>query len=144
MVLHASAILSRVRACHVCPPATYAPHHACLPPCIPPEMHASPAMHAPPHHARLWSMITDYKSMYLSPSRPGKYQTAILIWLGKTLWMICKVVTVAYAGSGDLCKDLMSISQQLVWLQLICIYCWDSVQLVATELLLLVGSRCSD
>ena len=36
----------------------------------------------------------------------------------------------------------MSVTQQLVWLQLICAYCWDYVQLFGTKLLLLVGRGC--
>ena len=58
----------------------------------------------------------------------------------QTYWEMQGRTVRLHMWSCDLCKGLTSVSQQLVWLQLICINCWDTVQLVDTKLLLLEGS----
>ena len=53
--------------------------------------------------------------------------------------LCCKIRTaVCVQWSGDRCEGLTSVSQQLVWIHLIQVYCWDYVQLVKYKLLLLL------
>ena len=42
-------------------------------------------------------------------------------------------MAVCISRSGDRSYGLISVSQQLIWRQLILIYCWDYVQLVAYQ-----------
>ena len=46
--------------------------------------------------------------------------------------LCCRIrtATVCIQWSGDRCQGLTSVSQQLVWMHLIHIYCWEYVQLV--------------